>query len=65
MELDVRDGTTAELWLVHQAEPGSCMSEVEVGQRLTLTLPSIADQVPRLVLLTPDQGALVLKRALG
>lgn len=65
VDLDVRDGITADLWLVHRAVPGSCGSDVEVSERLSIPLPSVADQVPRLVLLTPDQGALVLKRALG
>lgn len=57
-----RDAETAELWLRHRAEDGSCESGTLVEERLVFALPAAARAAPRLVLLTPDQHALVLDR---
>ena len=61
---EARDARTAEVWLVHQATPGSCATGAAVTERVALPLPARADEVSRLILLTPDQGALVLERVL-
>lgn len=62
LESRLRDAETAELWLLHRAEAGSCASGPLVEERLVLTLPAAARPFPTLVLLTPDQRALVLDR---
>ena len=58
-----RDARTAEVWLVHHAEAGSCEAGSPAVRRLTFALPADVAETPRLVLLLPDRGSLVLARA--
>lgn len=57
-----RDTQTAELWLRHRAEAGSCEAGEVEERRLTLPLPTAMAEVPRLVLLLPDRSTLTLDR---
>ena len=58
-----RDAQTAEVWLVHHAEAGSCEAGTPAVRRLTFALPAGVVEVSRLVLLLPDRSAVVLARA--
>lgn len=69
VRFEARDIETADVWMVHRADAGSCEAEAgeaeaDVAERLTLTLPASAERFPRIVLLTPDQRAVVLDRFL-
>lgn len=57
-----RDERTADVWLVHHAESGSCGADALREERLTVPLPHRVEKVPRLILLTPDEGALQVDR---
>ncbi len=57
-----RDAQTAEVWLVHHAEAGSCEAGSPAARRLTLALPADVVEVSRLVLLLPDRSSVVLDR---
>lgn len=56
------DAQTAELWLVHRAEAGSCETGTLVEERLALPLPAVVAEAPRLVLLLPDRSTVRLDR---